>query len=287
MSYGIEKSLAASYYPLRSRFWASSIATCLPPLLIPSKTCHGSGHLKRGFDDFCSSWYVDFHRFYGPDGAWTALSVPSFVLAVRIRPVTTQDAVSIPPRFQRTVIHDTTSTSVSVDPTNGPPAQAAQQSTGVPAKKQSFNFDQVHGQGTTQHALYTSTAQPLVSRFLEGFNCTILAYGQTSSGKTHSMTGKDLDGDPTDTSNGMGIIPRAVAAIFSRAQELKSERNGGWQYSVKGSFIELYNEDLIDLLVDDSTGVRREVQIREDKDGHIIWGGLREVTVRNAAEVMK
>jgi kinesin family protein 4/21/27 len=101
------------------------------------------------------------------------------------------------------------------------------------------------------------------------------------------MTGSDLDGDPGDAANGMGIIPRAVAAIFNRAQELKTERAGGWQYSVKGSFIELYNEDLIDLLVDDSTGVRREVQIREDKDGHIIWGGLREVNVKNAAEVMK
>lgn len=101
------------------------------------------------------------------------------------------------------------------------------------------------------------------------------------------MTGTDLDADPDDTTNGMGIIPRSVAAIFAKAEELKRERAGGWQYSIKGSFIELYNEDLIDLLVDDSSGVRREVQIREDKDGHIIWGGLREVATKNAPEVMK
>lgn len=100
------------------------------------------------------------------------------------------------------------------------------------------------------------------------------------------MTGIDLDGDPSDSTNGMGIIPRAVASIFNRASELKTERAGAWQYSIKGSFIELYNEDLIDLLVDDS-GVRRDVQIREDKEGHIIWGGLREVNVKNAQEVMK
>lgn len=208
------------------------------------------------------------------------------ITAVRIRPVTTQDA-NIPPRFQRTVIHDTSTTSVAVDPTNGPPASGAQQVTAAPAKKQSFNFDQVLGQATTQHSLYTSTAQPLVSRFLEGFNCTVLAYGQTSSGKTYSMTGTDLDADPNDSTNGMGIIPRAVAAIFAKADELKRERAGTWQYSVKGSFIELYNEDLIDLLVDDSSGARREVQIREDKDGHIIWGGLREVATKSAPEVMK
>ena len=207
--------------------------------------------------------------------------------AVRIRPVTNQDASNIPPRFQRTVIHDTSATQVTVDPTTGPPAQGTQQVTGAPPKKQAFSFDHVLGQGTNQHALYTSTAQPLVSRFLEGFNCTVLAYGQTSSGKTYSMTGVDLDADPKDTTNGMGIIPRAVAAIFGKANDLRTERAGGWQYSIKGSFIELYNEDLIALLVDDSSGARREVQIREDKDGHIIWGGLREVNVRNAQEVMK
>ncbi|CAG7852493.1 Kinesin-like protein KIF21A [Serendipita indica DSM 11827] len=217
----------------------------------------------------------------------SAGSTTSVQVAVRIRPVTNQDATNIPPRFQRIVIHDSSTTQVAVDATSGPPAQGGSQPvTGPPPKKQTFNFDQVHGQSTTQHSLYTSTAQPLVSRFLEGFNCTVLAYGQTSSGKTYSMTGVDLDADPRDATNGMGIIPRAVAAIFAKANELKTERAGGWQYAIKGSFIELYNEDLIDLLVDESSGVRREVQIREDKDGHIIWGGLREVNVRNAQEVM-
>lgn len=101
------------------------------------------------------------------------------------------------------------------------------------------------------------------------------------------MTGIDLDADPSDPSNGMGIIPRAVSTIFSSCRQVKEERGGAWNYSIKGSFIEIYNEDLIDLLsLDDSVGGRREVQIREDKDGHIIWGGLREVNVRNPNEVM-
>lgn len=101
------------------------------------------------------------------------------------------------------------------------------------------------------------------------------------------MTGIDLDADPSDPNNGMGIIPRAVSTIFATAKQLKEDRAGAWNYSVKGSFIEIYNEDLIDLLsMDDPSGGRREVQIREDKDGHIIWGGLREVNVRSASEVM-
>jgi hypothetical protein len=101
------------------------------------------------------------------------------------------------------------------------------------------------------------------------------------------MTGIDLDADPSDPYNGMGIIPRAISEIFARAAALKDERAGAWSYNIKGSFIELYNEELIDLLsYDDTGGGRREVQIREDKHGHIIWDGLRDVSVRNASEVM-
>lgn len=150
-----------------------------------------------------------------------------------------------------------------------------------------FTFDQVHPPPTTQHALFTSTAQPLISRFVEGFNCTILAYGQTSSGKTFTMTGIDLDADPTDPHNGMGIIPRAVASIFAQCRELKEERGNAWNYNLKGSFIEVYNEDLIDLLGSDDAGGKTNVQIREDKQGHIIWEGLREMNVKNSNEVMR
>ncbi|KAG5221232.1 kinesin-domain-containing protein [Salix suchowensis] len=172
--------------------------------------------------------------------------------ALRIRPPTSQDLVSIPARFQKTVIHAVSPTTVAVE------------STGV-------SQSGVHPPSATQHGLFTSTAEPLLARFLEGFNCTILAYGQTSSGKTFTMTGIDLDADPSDPNNGMGIIPRAVSTIFSKARQLKEERGDTWNFSIKGSFIEIYNEDLIDLLSMDEAGGRREVQIREDKDGHIIW----------------
>jgi hypothetical protein len=181
---------------------------------------------------------------------------------------------------------------VTVEASTAAPSAAGAATTAgavtAPGKKQVFSFDQVHPPSITQHALFTSTAEPLVARFVEGFNCTILAYGQTSSGKTYTMTGIDLDADPSNSSNGMGIIPRAVSTIFSRTRKLKEERGTAWNYNIKGSFVELYNEDLLDLLsIDDTSGGRREVQIREDKDGHIIWGGLREVQVKNAGEVMK
>lgn len=211
--------------------------------------------------------------------------------AVRIRPTTSQDTVSIPARFQRTVVQAASAISVQVDSTQSAPTAltvtggAQVPPSAGPTKKQSYTFDQVHSPATSQHALFQATAEPLISRFLQGFNCTVLAYGQTSSGKTYSMTGIDLDADPSDPHNGMGIIPRSVSSIFRRAKQIKEDRGGGWSYSIRGSFIEIYNEDLIDLLGEES--VKREVQIREDKDGHIIWGGLREVAVRNAGEVMK
>uniref|UniRef100_A0A8H7Y0Q3 Kinesin motor domain-containing protein n=1 Tax=Psilocybe cubensis TaxID=181762 RepID=A0A8H7Y0Q3_PSICU len=216
----------------------------------------------------------------------------SVQVALRIRPPTTQDSTSIPARFQRSVIQATSSTSISIESPSsalaGSGAPSAPTVSGASgSKKQVFTFDQVHPPPTTQYELFESTARPLVSRFVEGFNCTILAYGQTSSGKTFTMTGVDLDLDPTDPNNGMGIIPRAVSSIFASARQLKEERGNTWTYNLKGSFIEIYNEDLIDLLsLDDPTGAKREVQIREDKEGHIIWGGLREVNVRNPNEVM-
>ncbi|KIJ69148.1 hypothetical protein HYDPIDRAFT_105719 [Hydnomerulius pinastri MD-312] len=227
-----------------------------------------------------------------PSSSSSSSATTSVQVALRIRPTTSADTASIPARFQRAVIHATSATNVTVDASSAAPtasgsATAVSSPTATTGKKQVFTFDQVHSPNTTQHALFTSTAQPLVSRFLEGFNCTILAYGQTSSGKTFTMTGIDLDANPSDPNNGMGIIPRAVSTIFSQARKLKEERGGSWNYSIKGSFIEVYNEDLIDLLSsDEATGARREVQIREGKDGSIIWGGLREVNVRNSNEVM-
>lgn len=205
-------------------------------------------------------------------------------VAVRIRPGNEHDLTHIPVRFQRTVVHATNGTTVAVDAT--PATNPAPGSAAPPAKKQIFTFDQAHAPGTSQYQLFTSTAAPLVDRFVQGFNCTVLAYGQTSSGKTYTMSGVDLEADPLDPSNGMGIIPRAVATIFAKTRELKEERGAAWQCIVKASFVELYNEDLIDLLADDATG-RREVQIREDKDGTIIWGGLREVPVKGVQDVLK
>lgn len=68
-----------------------------------------------------------------------------------------------------------------------------------------FNFDRTFDMNSTQEEVYLYSAKPVVDGVLEGFNGTVFAYGQTASGKTHTMEGSSLEGDQQ-----AGIIPRMV-----------------------------------------------------------------------------
>ena len=116
---------------------------------------------------------------------------------------------------------------------------------------------------------------------LQGYNCTIFAYGQTGTGKTYTMSG-----DMTDTlgclSDSAGIIPRVLHSLFGKLEEDESES------SVKCSFIELYNEELRDLLsLDDTT----KLKIYDDaqKKGHsaTIVQGMEEAHIKSAKDGVK
>lgn len=98
---------------------------------------------------------------------------------------------------------------------------------------------------------------------------TILAYGQTGSGKTHTM-GTAFDGTESDD---IGVIPRAIAEIFEKIENMPD-----YDFDVSCSFMELYQEQLFDLL---STGAREQsiVDIREDSVKGIFISNLREVQV--------
>lgn len=84
----------------------------------------------------------------------------------------------------------------------------------------------------------------------------------------------------------LGITPRAVRAIFDRMRDVQAATKGATSFSAKLSYVELYNEELIDLLAGGGDA-RPTVQVREDKAGNIVWSGLREVKVTSAADVMK
>lgn len=210
----------------------------------------------------------------------------SVQVALRIRPITPQDATSIPTRWQRSVVFTQGASSVCVEPSSGPSSGGDAAPGLARNKKQMFAYDHVLGPEANQEDVYERAVQALVPSFVEGYNTTILAYGQTSSGKSYTMgtASAELQYIGAALHPNTGIIPRAVSDIFAEVDRLKRMSNGKSAYTVKVSFIELYNEDLLDLLADGGD-VQPLVQIREDK-GHIIWSGLREVSVSSVSDVM-
>lgn len=135
-----------------------------------------------------------------------------------------------------------------------------------------FNFDHVFNPDSTQSSVYDISAQPIVESVMQGFNGTVFAYGQTSSGKTFTMTGPSLC-DP-DT---MGIIPRMVETVF----EDIILANEHLEFQVKVAYCEIYLEKIRDLL-DPS---KSNLKIHEDRTRGIYIDDLTERYVSNASEV--
>ena len=135
-----------------------------------------------------------------------------------------------------------------------------------------FNFDRVFSPDSTQNEVYEAAAKPIVESVLEGFNGTVLTYGQTSSGKTHTMTGPSID-DP----NQRGIIPRMVNTVFSHIENADEHL----EFTVKVAYCEIYLEKIRDLLCPEKSNLK----ISEDKTRGIYIVDLTEEYVANDAEV--
>jgi len=104
-----------------------------------------------------------------------------------------------------------------------------------------FGFDKVFGGDTSQEAIFHEV-DGLVQSALDGYKVCIFAYGQTGSGKTFTMQGTK---DPAN----WGMIPRALSKILETS---KSMRSDGWTWTLQATFLEVYNENLRDLLSDDA-----------------------------------
>lgn len=115
-----------------------------------------------------------------------------------------------------------------------------------------FNFDRVFGPSTKQSEVFEEISQ-LVQSALDGYNVCIFAYGQTGSGKTYTMEGPSVE----DEEN-RGMISRAILQIFSNTRELEDK---GWQYEFEGSFLEIYNETIRDLLGNHAADVKHEIKL--------------------------
>lgn len=149
-----------------------------------------------------------------------------------------------------------------------------------------FLFDKVFGPASKQKELYDSAVSPIVYEVLEGYNCTIFAYGQTGTGKTYTMEGgaRKKNGEfPSDA----GVIPRAVKQIF----EILEAQNA--EYNMKVTFLELYNEEISDLLAQEETSKliddksKKPIALMEDGKGGVFVRGLEEEIVCTANEIYK
>jgi len=147
-------------------------------------------------------------------------------------------------------------------------------------KDKAFTFDHVFEPTATQLQVYDSCVKDLVEGCLEGYNATIVAYGQTGSGKTYTMgTAFAIKDD-----NENGIIQRAVDHLFhgiaKRQEAAKSKNLPIPEFKVTSQFLELYNEDIIDLLSDDKSK-NSNIKIHEDENGSIYTMGTTSIAVKS------
>ncbi|KAJ2334614.1 Kinesin- motor protein, partial [Coemansia sp. RSA 2673] len=173
-----------------------------------------------------------------------------------------------------------------------------------PTSAQTYHYDGVFGPKATQEHIYERIVSPILDEVMQGYNCTIFAYGQTGTGKTYTMEG-DLDASEVDhglavpalpSSNGnssdllchsrlstrAGVIPRTLHNLFYALDKQSAE------YYVRVSYVELYNEELRDLLAsNDVPGDAAGLKVFESgTDKGIIIQGLNEMAVTSARDAV-
>lgn len=135
-----------------------------------------------------------------------------------------------------------------------------------------FVYDKVFTPNTTQEQVYNVCAKQIVKDVLDGYNGTIFAYGQTSSGKTHTMEGK------LHNSQLMGIIPRIAHDIFDHIYSMDENL----EFHIKVSYFEIYLDKIRDLLDVSKTNL----SVHEDKNRVPFVKGCTERFVSSPEEVM-
>ncbi|TPX37660.1 hypothetical protein SmJEL517_g00434 [Synchytrium microbalum] len=141
-----------------------------------------------------------------------------------------------------------------------------------------FSFDAAFGEDSKQADVYDQTAKFIVDEVLKGFNGTVFAYGQTGTGKTFSMQGV------RDVPALRGIIPSTFNHIFNHiSQDSTSKR-----YLVRCSYIEIYNEDIRDLLVKPPPGKKpTALELKEHPDTGVYVKDLSSFVVKSVEEMDK
>ncbi|RPB08907.1 kinesin motor domain-containing protein [Morchella conica CCBAS932] len=140
----------------------------------------------------------------------------------------------------------------------------------VVTKAYPFSFDKVFGPTAQNPEVFEEISQ-LVQSALDGYNVCIFCYGQTGSGKTYTMSSSD------------GMIPKAVHQIYETAKQLEEK---GWTYTMEGQFVEVYNENINDLLGQADDFDKKKHEIRHDpKECKTTITDINTVVLDNPAKV--
>ncbi|KAG8008289.1 Chromosome-associated kinesin KIF4 [Nibea albiflora] len=143
--------------------------------------------------------------------------------------------------------------------------------------EKAFTYDYVFDPTAEQEEVFNTAVSSLLNGLFKGYHATVLAYGQTGSGKTFSMGGTYTSAQENDPS--VGVIPRVVQRIFE-----ERESRTDCEFSLAVSYLEIYNEDILDLLC--TSKDKPSLSIREDPKEGIKIVGLTEKQVFSAYEMV-
>jgi len=154
------------------------------------------------------------------------------------------------------------------------PEEGTVELTNVNGREKQWEFDHVFRSNATNADVFAEVAD-LCTSILDGYNVCIFAYGQTGSGKTHTM-----EGPPSDP----GVNFRALEQLFRNMEERK--RDGEWTFEVQVSLLEIYNEQIRDLLADCKAKQKAKLEVKASKHGMHV-PGLTMVAVADRKQVLK
>ncbi|XP_029354404.1 kinesin-like protein KIF18A isoform X2 [Echeneis naucrates] len=132
-----------------------------------------------------------------------------------------------------------------------------------------FVFDHVFSETSTQVDIFENTTKGILDGVMNGFNCTVFAYGATGAGKTHTMLGSQDD---------PGVMYRTMKELFKRMEDAKEEK----EFAVAFSYLEVYNEQIRDLL--SNTG---PLAVREDSSKGVVVQGLTLHQPKSAEHILE
>lgn len=151
--------------------------------------------------------------------------------------------------------------------------------------EKTFLLDSIFPSSTTQSEIFQSIGLPMLSSFINGYNCTIFAYGQTGAGKTHTILGP-LDALYDKENELHGLVPRILSSLFdseyiNKELDLLYDKSDTSiiNYKIKCSCLEIYQEHLVDLLSENEN--EDKLIIREDQNKSMYIENLTKVEIFN------